>query len=181
MVDGDNFDASDLMVVLGGGSVSSAPTRERVNKTIELYKQHPDNILICAYRNNKQDIINYLVLNEIKPKHITKSFYEYDGKEGGGTYNNVLEIISVIKDNDFQDIVIVTSPYHELRVSLIFSSLIKEAGINGIVNIKYSHIKNSEVLYTDMPRFIGIISHELLGIIGFYIQHVGSKLVEYIL
>ena len=175
-VDGDYFNSADLLVVLEGGAVRFAPTRERANKAIELYKQFPSNVLVCAYRKHKNGIIKYLSLNGVRAEDFYDSYYEYEGKEGGGTYNNVLEIISVIKENNkFQNIVIVTSPYHELRVSLILSELINEAEIGRVIYIKYADIKTSEVINTDIPRFIRIIFHEFIGISGFYAKFVIDK------
>jgi hypothetical protein len=180
-VDGDIFDKPDLMVVLEGGAVHFAPTRERANKAIGLYKQYPVAILVCAYRQHKRSIIEHLLLNGVDAGDILGTHYEYEGKEGGGTYNNVLEIISVVKKNsDYKNMLIVTSPYHELRVSLLFSALLEQSEIKRPIYIKYSHITNSEALYTDAPRFVGIIRHELLGIAWFYFRHLRTSIVDYL-
>jgi len=179
IVDGEAIGKADLLVLLEGGSIRFSPTRERANKTIELYKQYPKAVLVCAYHEEKKGVIKYLVRNGITANDIVKSSYDYKGKVGGGTYNNVLEIISIIKKyNTIKNIVVVTSPYHELRVSLIFSELVKQAKIDRPVHVKYSHIENSEVIHTDVPRFISIIFHELMGIAWFYIKFVSMSLVK---
>lgn len=173
MVEADDFTESDLMVVLEGGAVKFSPTRERVNKAIELYYKRPNKLLVCAYRVHKNGIIDYLLKNGINSEHLAETTFSYEGRKGGGTYNNVLEILSLIKDNtDIHNIEIITSPYHELRVSIIFDSLIQEANIDKPVHIKYSHVIESEVNYTDTPRFIRIIFHEILGILGFYASYL---------
>lgn len=179
IVEGDVIEKPDLLILLEGGSIRFAPTRERAEETIRLYKQHPGTVLICAYRNYKKDIRKYLINNGIKASDIVESFYDYDGKKGGGTYNNVLEVLSVIKKkNNIQNIVIVTSPYHELRVSILFSELIKQAEINKPIFINYSNINDSEAIHTDTPRFISIISHELQAISWFYIMQAYEKVVK---
>ena len=179
VVDGDVFSVPDLLVVLEGGDVVFAPTRERVNKVLELYKQRPANILVCAYPEYKKGIKQYLTRNGVKDEHLVQSVYVYKGKKGGGTYNNVLEIMSTFQsNNNINKIEIVTAPYHELRVSLIFSTLNEGDKNHDSIKIRYSHIKNSEVLHTNTPRFLRIISHELLGIIGFYINFLKDKIVE---
>lgn len=167
------FGETDLIVVLEGGSIRFAPTNERVNKVISVYKENPKKILICSVSNYKEDIVDFLISNGIKNDDILISNYDYT--EDGGTYNNAKEIISILKNNiSYRNIEIITSPYHEFRVNLILSTLIKEVDFKQSIYFKFSHINNSEVSGTDNIRFIKIISHEILGSIVFKLQYIKS-------
>jgi len=179
MVNDGNFKEADLIVVLEGGSIDFAPTHERVNKAIELYKFNYSKVLVCAYEEHKQSVLKKLFSRGIESDSIIESYYTYNGKKGGGTYNNVLEIFSVIEKNDkFKNILIVTSPYHELRVSLIISKIILRTEKSELISIKYAHINNSELLHTNTARFIRVIGRELLGILGFYFNVLQDELFK---
>lgn len=178
IVDSETFVKPDLIVLLEGGAIDFSPTIERANRTIELYSKYPANILVCSYAAYKPGLLKYLIKNGVNPKDLTKTLYEYRGKRGGGTYNNVLEIISVLKENDnYQRITIVTSPYHELRVSKIYSTLINESKINRHVSVSYSNIQDSEIIYANTSRFTSVIAHEVLGLLGFYFMLIQDKVI----
>jgi len=180
VVEGDSFRVPDLLVVLEGGSLNFSPTQERVDRLLELYREYPVNVLVCAYRIHKREIIEYLKAQGIKAEDIVKTEYRYEGKAGSGTYNNVLEILSAIESNHYKNIEVVTSPYHELRVSIIISSIIRQLKIDRKIYVKYGHINKSEIIETDNPRFFRILAHELAGIAGFYMNLLYSETKEYL-
>ena len=168
----------DLIVLLEGGAIDFSPTLERSNRVVELYSKYRSNVLVCSYREFKTSVLTYLIKNGVDSKDFTKTLYEYDGKRGGGTYNNILEIISVLKDNaNFREITIVTSPYHELRVSRIFSTLIDEAKINRNISVSYSNIHDSEIFNANTSRFTSVITHEVFGLLGFYFMLIQDKIL----
>jgi len=178
IVEGATFAEPDLLVVLEGGGLNFSPTRERVDKLLELYRQYHVNVLVCAYRVHKREIVEYLEARGIKAEDIITTGYWYEGKTGSGTYNNVLEILSAIKKYNYKHIEIVTSPYHELRVSIIFSAMIKRSIMDRKIYIRYGHISDSEILETDTPRLSRMLAHELLGIAGFYMHYMYSEMRE---
>lgn len=174
MVDSQVTESPDLLVLLEGGDWLYSPTRERINKLIEIYKRKPNKILICSYPRYKDELVKVLILNGVLPLDIVKSKYVYDGR--GGTYNNVSEIIDVLKNNkEYKVINIVTSPYHEKRVQIIVSKLLYKSGINRRVKIYFAHIKHSDIYYTNNERYIDMIGHEILGIAWFYMQMLQVK------
>lgn len=169
MVDSQVSESSDLLVLLEGGEWLYSPTRERINKLIEIYKRKPTKILICSYPKYKDELEKVLISNGVLPLNIVKSKYVYDGR--GGTYNNVSEIMETLKSNkEYKVINIVTSPYHEKRVQVIVSNLLNQSGVNRPVKIAFVHIEHSDIYYTNNERYIDLIGHEILGIVWFYMQ-----------
>ena len=166
MVEKIGFNEPDLIVVLEGGSIKFPPTYERVSEAVRAYHEYKTKILVCSIPGLKIDIYNYFKSNGIRNEDLIISEYTYD--DSGGTYNNVNEIISVIKNNKkYKNIKIITSPYHELRVDIIFSRIFKSSNIDRQVNVSFHHVKNSEILKTDFRRYMRIIAHELVGIMVF--------------
>ena len=169
MVDSQVAELPDLLVLLEGGEWLYSPTRERVDKLIEIYKRKPTKILICSYPRYKDELEKALISNGVLPLNIVKSKYVYDGR--GGTYNNVSEIMDTLKSNkEYKVINIVTSPYHEKRVQVIVSNLLNQSGVNRPVKIAFVHIEHSDIYYTNNERYIDLIGHEILGIAWFYMQ-----------
>lgn len=180
MVNNDAVKSPDLIVILEGGGVKLAPTRERVFKALELYKKNQAEVLVCAYKRFKGDIIKTLLEKGVKEEDLSQSNYNYVGKKNGGTFNNVLEIISVLKSNkNISTISIVTSPYHERRVSIIFNVLIRQSEIKRNIYVQYAHINNSEIVQTDLRRFVQVIIHETLGVLGFYAWYIYTSILNY--
>jgi len=171
----DHNNDADLLVVLEGGSIRFPPTKERVSEALGLYINNNVKLLVCSKESLKNEILDYLVANGVKKKDLVVSNYSYDG--AGGTFNNINEILSIIKSNEaYKNITIVTSPYHELRVDIMFSELIAGSGIDHKINLSFSHIENSEVEKTDIRRFVKIITHELIGILVFKYKLIVRKL-----
>ncbi len=175
MVDSHITTSPNLLVILEGGGLLHSPTRERMNKLIEIYKREPTKILVCSYPKYKDELLTALYLNGVRPSDIVKNKYVYDKR--GGTYNNVSEIMDTLKKNKkFKVIDIITSPYHEKRVQLIFLKLFHEYEINKLVQISFSHIEYSDVYYTNNERYFDLIGHEILGIAWFEIQMLQVKI-----
>jgi len=165
----------DLLVVLEGGSMRFQPKYERVSEIIRLYQENNKYLLVCSNRSAKNEILDYLTANGVKREDLVISEYVYD--KSGGKYNNIKELISVIKINkDFESITIGTSPYHELRVDMMFSELLIHSGIERKIHLSFAHIENSEVQKTDVRRFMRIIVHELIGIMAFKFKLIVEKL-----
>ena len=174
MVDSKVTESPDLLVLLEGGEWLYSPTRERIDKLIEIYKHKPTKILICSYPRYKDELVKVLISNGVLPLDIVKSKYVYDGR--GGTYNNVSEIMDTLKNNkEYKVINIVTSPYHERRVQIIVSNLLSQSGINRSVKISFVHIEYSDIYNTNNERYIDLIGHEILGVAWFYIQMIQLK------
>jgi len=169
MIDAYAFDKPDLIVVLEGGDILFAPSIERANKVVDIYNNEQAKVLLCSDSEYRKDIVNYFEINGVRKSDIISSSYKYDNN--GGTYNNIREMLYVMQKMDnYRNIQIVTSPYHELRVHLMFISFINEVEFGREVNVSFSHINNSEVSKTDNARFVRIILHELMGIMFFKLR-----------
>lgn len=159
----------DLLVLLEGGSLLYSPTRERVDKIIELYKREPTPVLVCAAQQHKDDITKFLVTNGVEPRDLVTSGYTYGDRVG--TYNNVLEMVRVLTTNkEYRFLDIVTSPYHERRVHIITSKLFAKSGLDVRVRVRFSHVNDSDIYHTNQARYLRMVGHEVLGIVGFYMQ-----------
>lgn len=161
----------DLLVLLEGGDLRYSPTRERVDRLMELYKRRPTKVLVCSAPQHKRTLTEFLITDGVKPSDMIESKYPdaYDNR--GGTYANVLEILNVLRANkDLRVLEIVTSPYHEKRVQIITSRLLAKSGMEMPVRIRFAHIDGSDIYRTDRQRYLTMIGHEILGIAGFYVQ-----------
>lgn len=164
----------DLLVLLEGGSLLYSPTRERVDKIIELYKRKPTQVLVCADQQHKDDITKFLVTNGVKPRDLVASDYTYGDRVG--TYSNVLEIVHMLKTNkEYRFLDVVTSPYHERRVHIMTSKLFAKSGLDGRVRVRFSHVNDSDIYSTNQARYLRMIGHEVLGIAGFYMQTLTNR------
>lgn len=173
-----NYDAPpDLIVLLEGGGLVYSPTRERLEKVLELYRQRETNILVCAYEEFKKDIVSALVSNGVRSSDIVQSQYAYNAS--GGTYNNVLEMMDALRKNEkYSFIEIVTSPYHERRVDIMFSNLMGKSNIKRGVYVRFPHIMNSDIYYTNNERYLILTGHELFGMVWFYLQMLQNGLAD---
>ena len=177
IVDNANDKKPDLIVVLEGGSIKFAPSHERAIAAINAYGSNKSKVLVCSIRELKGEIEGYLISKGINKSDLVQAHYEYDSS--GGTYNNIKEILSVLKVNkNYKNILVVTSPYHELRVNTMIVELINSDTMYNGITINYSNIKNSEITKTNNSRFMKIISHELLGILVFKFTHLYSKYIS---
>lgn len=161
----------DLLVLLEGGDLRYSPTRERVDRLMELYKRRPTKVLVCSAPQHKRNLTEFLISEGVIPSDIIESNYPNAYENRGGTHGNVLEILNVLRTNkDLRVLEIVTSPYHEKRVQIIASRLLARSGTEMPVRITFAHIDDSDIYRTDRQRYLTIIGHEILGIAGFYVQ-----------
>ena len=160
----ENFDRPQLVAILGGGMNGEklgASTRERLDRSMPFIKKHnPDHLIVCEYKKYQGRLYSYLLKNGIKKEKMSYPTFEYSDSNSG-TLNNVLEILDYMKKKQLSEVVVVTSPYHEKRVKLLFDRLTPK---NGNISVSFLHVNNSEILTTPYRRYVSLIAHESAAI-----------------
>lgn len=159
----------DIYFVFSGGFVNSKmgkSTRERVNFLEKVLKKNPDTPFVFLDYKRGKEIIDNILAKETNYKTIVSN-YKYNEKTGG-TENNVLELVSILKKHpEFKRIGIITSIYHEKRVSLILKYYLKRENIKGI-EVYFLHDNTKQEIYScSFKRYIKLIAHEIGGILYF--------------
>jgi uncharacterized SAM-binding protein YcdF (DUF218 family) len=153
-----------LVAILGGGMNGEklgVSTRERLDRSIPFIKKHnPDHLIVCEYKKYQGRLYNYLLKNGIKKEKMSYPTFEYSDSNSG-TLNNVLEILDYMKKKQLSEVVVVTSPYHEKRVKLLFDRLAQK---NGNISASFLHVNNSEILATPYRCYVSLIAHESAAI-----------------
>lgn len=169
---------TDAIVVLAGGVGESGKAgqgyEERVGYAVELYKKGYANRLIFSsgytYVFEEPFIMKALAISLGVPE----SAIILEDK-ATNTYENVKFSKLILDKNSWNNIILISSPYHMLRVSLVFNAIAKD------INVTYSPIPNS-LFYSHPDRDIsnrkiwkrvnilqikGIL-HEYIGILYYW-------------
>ncbi len=160
----------DIYFVFSGGFINNNPgrsTRERISILKKLLQKHPKSAFVFLDYSRGKRIINKLFKNEQNKNFL--SHYRYTEKHGG-TENNVLELISILKKHkEYKRIGIITSVYHEKRVKFMLNYYLKMEKLKGI-KIFFFHDNNQQEVYScSYPRYLKLTLHEFLGIVYFLI------------
>lgn len=132
------LEAANAIAVIGGGAGESGIVgqgyEERVKYAVDIYKNgYADKIVFSSgysFMFKEPDIM--------KAMAISLGVYEKDiilDVNSGSTYENVIAIKGIVKDNGWNKLILISSPYHMLRTSLVF----KEKA------------SNIEVIYSPLP------------------------------
>lgn len=160
----------DLIAVLGGGIMPGGAlghsTRERLDAVAEFAGETGRNcpVLVQEYPTGRKKMVAYLVTNGLEEKNIFSSGFHYREKRGG-TENNIEELFHVMGEHiKMQQIVLVTSPYHQKRVSLMLKAAEKRSK-RGKVHFYFLQLPDDgEITRCSRWRFWSLVSHEALGI-----------------
>jgi len=131
----------DAIVVFAGGAGESGQPgqgyEERVNYAVELYKKGFSNNLIFSSGSvstfSEPYIMRLLALSLGVPENAIALEDKADS-----TYNNVKFTLEIINKKGYNNLILVSSPYHMRRASLVFKRLSPKK------NIIYSPVPNSE-------------------------------------
>lgn len=160
-----------LVAILGGGMNGQklgASTKERLDRSIPFIKsQHPEHLIVCEYRKYREKLSNYLLKNGINKDKIAYSTFEYSDSNSG-TLNNVLEILDYMNKAQVRQVVVVTSPYHEKRVKLLFDRLTPK---DKNISVSFLHVNYSEIFTTSYRRYVSLIVHETGAIAVDWVKH----------
>lgn len=160
----------DIYFVFSGGFIKSETmgksTRERINFLKKLLKTNPDTPFVFLDYKRGKEIIDNILAKETKHKTVVSN-YKYNEKTGG-TENNVLELVSILKKHpEFKKIGIITSIYHERRVSIILNYYLSKEKIKNI-KVYFLHDNSKQEIYScSFTRYLKLIAHEIGGILYF--------------
>ncbi len=164
-----NDKRGSIMLVLGGGLKSGnkigVSTAERLEKAVKLYKSKKMKILLSdgsLYRKSpaKKMFRDYLTGEGIEPDHIL-----FEG-QSQTTYENFIFTKKMVMKENPEEVLVITSPYHQKRSSLIIKHLKLE-------NYRVIKMEKSEVYQADTfgqrLRNLKLIIREYFGLIKFKI------------
>jgi len=161
---------ADAIVVFAGGAGESGKQgqgyEERVGYAVELYKEgYAKNIVFSSgysYAIKEVDIMKALAVSMGVPASaITLE------DRSGYTYEFVKNTSDIVRRNGWKKILLVSSPYHMRRASLVYDKLGEG------VDVIYTPIKDSKFYkhgFGASPRQIKGILHEYAGIVYYLIK-----------
>ncbi len=166
-----NKDFGDIIFVPGGGVKKNNnneytmgnSTRERIKLAIQYYKKRKIPILISGsslYKKSpiRKEILKFLNENEISKEHV---IFE---SQSTTTFENIKNLKTFLKINNYKEILISTSPYHQKRIKKMLDYF-------GIKDYKFLKMPFSEIYKADniKSRFrnIKLIIREYFAIIKF--------------
>lgn len=159
----------DVILVLGGGLRKGRQigysTEERLLLAAELFRQKKRNILISGgsmYRGSPaiKKISNFLVTHGVQKKWI-----HFEGKSQT-TFDNFVYTRKMLEDMNASEVIVCTSPYHQLRAEIILDYL-------KVKNFKIAKMQQSEVNQASSigqrMRNMKLVTREYLAILKFKI------------
>ena len=160
----DNLEQSDAIVLFTGyGSLDyiNIQYQDRVKEVLELYKNDYAKKIYLSGRKQtfyEQEIVESLLLNYGIPKNAII----YKNEIYKNTYDEILNMSILLKNDNIDDFIFVTSPYHTLRSKLIWNKNFPEFKI-------YFYTSRDELLNENVGIYqkinlYKIIIYEILSI-----------------
>ncbi|MEK6590999.1 MAG: ElyC/SanA/YdcF family protein [Nitrospinota bacterium] len=168
---------ADAIVVFGGGAGESGVPgqgyEERVTHAVDLFKKgYAGHIIFSSGYTNilkEPDVMKALAISLGMPAGaiITEV-------NSSNTYKNVLNVKEILKEKGWNRILLISSPYHMRRVSMVFNKNAKE------INVIYTPVPSSQFYNYDISsrgsyffreatlRQLRGFNHEYLGIIYYW-------------
>lgn len=161
---------SDCIAVLGGGVGESGKAgqgyEERVSYAVELYKKGFADYLIFSsgYKNVFDETMVMKALAVALEVPEASVILE---NNASNTYENVKFITGIMRSKGWKRVLLVTAPYHTLRVSLVFKKTAKDINVAYLPlpkSLFYNHeVKGIFKKRVTIMQIKGIL-HEYLGI-----------------
>lgn len=158
----DECAKADAIVVVSGGD-----TQARTAAGVELYKNGwADTLILSGAAQDKTGPSNAeaMQLQAIRAG-VPESSIIIDG-EAESTQQNAINTQTIFSDNGYNDIILVTSGYHQRRASLEFNKL---AGDVLIRNYPVTQDSDWSWIWWATPRGWWLAGGELVKIIAFYL------------
>src|SRR3989338_570787 len=168
---------ADAIVVFGGGAGESGVPgegyEERVTHAVDLFKKgYAGHIIFSSGYTNimkEPDVMKALAVSLGVPKDVI-----IVETNSSNTYKNVINVKEILKERGWGRVILISSPYHMRRVSLVFKKNAKEIEVIYTPISKsqfYSYDINSKGSYfsrkTTLKQLEGF-KHEYMGIIYYY-------------
>lgn len=157
-----NCDKADAIVVVSGGD-----TAARTAAGINLYKQGwADYLVLSGAALDKSGPSNAEAMRQQAQASGVPEYAILVDEDAANTQQNAENTQSIIKDREFEDIILVTSGYHQRRASLEFNKL-----ANGVTIRNYPVMNDSDWnwLWWATPRGWWLAGGEVAKIIAFYL------------
>lgn len=161
-------DYGDVILAPGGGSKRGDlgySTEERLLLTVELFKQKNRIIIVSGGSAYKGSPAIKMYVAFFSKYGIGKEHLRFEGRSQT-TYDNFFNSHKMIDEMKLKEVIIATSPYHQLRSRMMLSYL-------GLTNFKMAKMKTSEIYRAESIsqrlRNIWLISREYLAIVKFKI------------
>jgi len=125
----DALEPSDAIVVISGGE-----TQSRVAEGVDLYKNNWAPILIMSgAARDTEGVANAVAMQRLAVDLGVASEDVLIEEESVNTFENAEKTKDIIIENKYSKIILVTSPYHQRRASLVFHKALKDLPIK-IIN-----------------------------------------------
>ena len=157
-----NCDKADAIVVVSGGD-----TAARTAAGINLYKQGwADYLVLSGAALDKSGPSNAEAMKQQAQASGVPEYAILVDEDAANTQQNAENTQSIIKDREFEDIILVTSGYHQRRASLEFNKL-----ANGVTIRNYPVMNDRDWnwLWWATPRGWWLAGGEVAKIIAFYL------------
>lgn len=141
-------DFGDVILVLGGGlrprTEIGYSTEERLNLAIDLYRQKKRAVIISdgsLYEKSPaiEIIKRYLVDRGVDERHL------YLEGKSQTTFDSGINSLKIIKRENFREVVVCTSPYHQRRTAMILKFI-------GYPDFKMARMGYSEIYQSASSR-----------------------------
>lgn len=166
---GNNIDiqSADILLVLGGGLKAGneigVSTAERLEQAIDIYKTKKMTILVSDGSLYKKSPAIKMFRDFLTKKGVDSKHILFEGKSQT-TFENFLYTKSIIKKNNFHEILVCTSPYHQMRSEVIIDHMKLE-------NYKVVKMNISEVYQAgsirQRLRNLRLVIREYFGLLKF--------------
>lgn len=167
---GDTYKKADVVVALGGGVGESGKVgeghAERVDSAVKLYRRGfaPKIMYSSGYRYimKEAEVMKALsVFMGVKEKDIIIDDTPVN------TYEMIIDLKKLADRNNWEDIIVISSPYHLLRVKLLCERYLKDANVYVVPVEKSSFYRHGSVV--KLSQINGII-HEYIAILYYMIK-----------
>ena len=131
MVVRDELKKSDVVIVLGTHSKGA-----RVDWAAKLYKKAlAHKIIMCGYQVGWKTSTAEIMKRQALALGIPEEAIILDyGWENNGTWDNAINSLSIVKENNFRSAIVVTSNYHTRRSRLAFNKVFRDTDVRILIS-----------------------------------------------